>query len=80
MLFLCGHKDPFLDRKWLAVDAPRGISALRIVLQDSKCKSTVIAVDGAGHNVFKVAKKQQMLVRGTVRSAIASHISAMYAT
>lgn len=80
MLFLVGHKDPFLDRKWLAADAPRGISALRIVLKDSKCKSTVVAIDGAGHDVFKVSKKHQMTVRGTVRSAIASHVDAMYAT
>lgn len=75
VLFVSGQKDQFLNRTWLKDDAPRGVAALRAVLQESKCKSTVLAVEAAGHNALKVAKSRRLAVAGTVRSAIVKHLA-----
>lgn len=75
ILFVNGTKDPFLARDWQ--EGPKGIDALRAVLDDAPFASTCVAVDGAGHNVLKVAKSKQLANRGILRSAVQAYLDSL---
>lgn len=81
VLFLSGANDPFLDRrkKWRGAEAPAGKAALTQVLADAPCSSnsTVVVIDGAGHNAFKATKTKQDAARRASIAAIKAHLGAL---
>lgn len=73
VLFFVGDNDPFYRRDWH--DGATGPDALFEVLKDCPLvDATTVVVEGAGHNVLKVAKKNEMRVRGTVRTSIQNYL------
>jgi len=73
LLFVSGENDEFLRRDW--VEGATGIAALRAALEEAPCTSRVVVVDGAKHNVLKVAKSRALAARGTLLSAVRAYLA-----
>ena len=83
VLLLSGANDPFLNRtnKWREAGAPTGAAALNAVLADAPCKenTTVVVIEGAGHNAFKASKTKQESARRAGIAAVKKHVASLLA-